>query len=74
MIEPILGCGSIPVAKNHYMWCQERLRCAVDLPSLLAPSHGPRKRIGHNLQVYASSITAVEFLGGKILAYLIIAP
>jgi ABC-2 type transport system permease protein len=43
-------------------------------PSLLAALAMVReKESGTILQVYASSITAVEFLGGKILAYLIIA-
>jgi ABC-2 type transport system permease protein len=43
-------------------------------PSLLAALAMVReKESGTILQVYASSITAVEFLGGKILAYLIVA-
>jgi ABC-2 type transport system permease protein len=43
-------------------------------PSLLAALAMVReKESGTILQVYASSITAKEFLGGKILAYLIIA-
>jgi ABC-2 type transport system permease protein len=43
-------------------------------PSLLAALAMVReKESGTILQVYASSITAVEFLGGKVLAYLIIA-
>jgi ABC-2 type transport system permease protein len=43
-------------------------------PSLLAALAMVReKESGTILQVYASSITASEFLGGKILAYLIIA-
>ncbi len=43
-------------------------------PSLLAALAMVReKESGTILQVYASSITAAEFLGGKILAYLIIA-
>jgi ABC-2 type transport system permease protein len=43
-------------------------------PSLLAALAMVReKESGTILQVYASSITAAEFIGGKILAYLIIA-
>jgi ABC-2 type transport system permease protein len=43
-------------------------------PSLLAALAMVReKETGTILQVYASSITAVEFLAGKILAYLIVA-
>jgi len=43
-------------------------------PSLLAALAMVReKETGTILQVYASSITAAEFLGGKILAYLIVA-
>ena len=43
-------------------------------PSLLAALAMVReKESGTILQAYASSITAIEFLGGKILAYLIIA-
>ncbi|MBX9722574.1 MAG: ABC transporter permease, partial [Candidatus Obscuribacterales bacterium] len=43
-------------------------------PSLLASLAMVReKESGTILQVYASSITAVEFIGGKILAYLLIA-
>jgi len=42
-------------------------------PSLLAALAMVReKETGTILQVYASSITALEFLGGKVLAYLII--
>ncbi len=43
-------------------------------PSLLAALAMVReKETGTILQVYASSITAVEFLAGKVLAYLIVA-
>ncbi|HEY9715709.1 MAG TPA: ABC transporter permease, partial [Chroococcales cyanobacterium] len=42
-------------------------------PSLLAALAMVReKESGTILQVYAASITAVEFIGGKILAYLIV--
>jgi ABC-2 type transport system permease protein len=47
--------------------------CLWIYPSLLAALAMVReKESGTILQVYASSITAVEFIGGKILAYLIV--
>jgi ABC-2 type transport system permease protein len=47
--------------------------CLWIYPSLLAALAMVReKESGTILQVYASSITAVEFLGGKVLAYLIV--
>lgn len=47
--------------------------CLWIYPSLLAALAMVReKESGTILQVYASSITAVEFIGGKVLAYLIV--
>lgn len=47
--------------------------CLWIYPSLLAALAMVReKESGTILQVYASSITAIEFIGGKILAYMIV--
>jgi ABC-2 type transport system permease protein len=75
MIEPNIRLWFNPGRKESLYVVPGALGVVLWIfPSLLAALAMVReKESGTILQVYASSITAVEFLGGKILAYLIIA-
>ncbi len=74
VIEPVIRLWFNPGRKESLYVVPGALGiCLWIYPSLLAALAMVReKESGTILQVYASSITAVEFIGGKVIAYLIV--